>query len=255
MSKFQLLNIVSLLILLVILTARGQVVVSILLLALAYFIILAIGSFFIRFNFYLKSLNKGDTNQKKIALTFDDGPDPETTPKVLSVLEKHKVKATFFCIGKKINQNEDLLQKADKSGHLLGNHSFSHSASFGFSSPTTMEKELNKTTALIEQTVGKKPMLFRPPFGVTNPTLARVLHKTGLISVGWSLRSFDTIKHGDKVLRKLKRQLKAGDVVLLHDNRKDTPEILASFLPWLSEKHFEVVGLDELFNLKAYEKN
>jgi hypothetical protein len=73
--------------------------------------------------------------------------------------------------------------------------------------------------------------------------------------VGWSLRSFDTIKHGDKVLRKLKRQLKAGDVVLLHDNRKDTPEILASFLPWLSEKHFEVVGLDELFNLKAYEKN
>lgn len=107
---------------------------------------------------------------------------------------------------------------------------------------------------LIEKSIGKKTRLFRPPFGVTNPNISKALKKTGLISVGWSLRSLDTVNNSEKVLQKLKKKLKPGDVILFHDNRKNTPEILKSFLPWLSENHFDVLELDKLLQLKAYEK-
>jgi len=254
MSKFQLLNIVSVLTLLVILTVGGEVVVSMMLLAVVYLLFITIGSVFIRLNFYFKSLNRAQTNQKEIAITFDDGPDLETTPQVLALLEKYKAKVTFFCIGNQIEKEPELLRMIDKAGHLIGNHSFSHAHFFSLSSLKSMMEELEKTNRLIEQSIGKKPKLFRPPFGVTNPTIANALIKTGMISAGWSLRSLDTVKHSDHVIKKLKRKLKAGDVVLLHDNRKNAVKILESFLPWLEENHFEAVGLDELFKIEAYEK-
>ena len=254
MSKFHLLNIISVLLLLAILTAGGQVVVSILILAFVYLGILAFGSIFIQFNFYFKSLNSGQTNQKQIAITFDDGPDSETTPNILSILEKHNATATFFCIGEKIERQKELLKKIDKLGHGIGNHSFSHSNFFPLSSSKKITEELNKTTELIERIIGKKSKLFRPPFGVTNPSIAKALKNSGLISIGWNLRSFDTIHNSKKALRKIKRNLKAGDIVLFHDDRKNTPEILESFLPWLKENHFKVIGLDELLQIETYEK-
>jgi peptidoglycan/xylan/chitin deacetylase (PgdA/CDA1 family) len=254
MSKFQLLNIIGVLTLLVILTVGGQVVISVIVLALVYLFLIAIGSIFIRLNFYVKSLNRGQTNQKIIALTFDDGPDLKTTPKILALLEKFKVKATFFCIGNNIERAEKLLQKMDASGHLIGNHSYSHANFFSLYSANRMVEELDKTSILIEKFIGKSPALFRPPFGVSNPNIAKALKTTGLVSVGWSLRSMDTVNQSSKVVRKLKRKLKAGDVVLLHDNRKNTVKILEEFLPWLNKNHFEVVGLDELFKIEAYEK-
>ena len=254
MSKFHLLNIVSFLLLLAILTAGRQVIVSIAILALVYIGFLVFGSIFIQFNFYFKSLNKGQTNQKQIAITFDDGPDSETTANILSILEKYKATAAFFCIGEKIEQQSQLLKKIDKSGHLIGNHSFSHSNFLPLSSSKKITEELNKTTELIERIIGKKPKLFRPPFGVTNPSIVKALKNTGLISVGWSLRSFDTVHNSEKVLKKLQRKLKAGDIVLFHDNRKNTPELLESFLLWLNENQFEVIGLDELLQIEAYEK-
>lgn len=254
MSKFQLLNIVSFILLLVILITGYQLLVSIILLALVYLGILALGSIFIQFNFYFRSLNKVPTTQKKIALTFDDGPDPAISPIILKLLAKYNAKATFFCVGNKIADNVNLLQKIDESGHLIGNHSFSHSNYFSLSSCHKIKAELDKTTELITKSIGKKPRLFRPPFGVSNPSIGTALKKTGLISVGWSLRSFDTVSSSEKVLRKLKRKLKSGDIILFHDNRKNTPEILEVFLPWLEELNFKVVGLEELFNIEAYEK-
>ena len=238
MSKFHLLNIVSFILLLVILITGNQLLISLVFLALAYMSILALGSIFIQFNFYFRSLNRAPTTQKIIALTFDDGPDPEISPIILELLVKYNMKATFFCVGKKIADNVNLLQKIDESGHLIGNHSFSHSNYFSLSSSKKIKLELDKTTELITKSIGKKPRLFRPPFGVSNPSIATALKKTGLVSVGWSLRSLDTVSSSEKVLRKLKRKLKSGDVILFHDNRKNTPEILESFLLWLDETHF-----------------
>ena len=104
MSKFQPLNIISILALLVILTVGGQVVVSMIVLAVVYLFFITIGSIFIRLNFYTKSLNRAQTSQKQIAITFDDGPDLETTPQVLALLEKHKVKAAFFALEAKLSK-------------------------------------------------------------------------------------------------------------------------------------------------------
>ena len=253
MSKFHILNIVSIFMLLVIFSVGGPLL-SIFILALVYLAVLAIGAAFIQLNFYLNSLNKGQTSQKQIALTFDDGPDAEVTPKVMELLSKHQAKATFFCIGEKIEKQGELLKKLDKDGHLIANHSYSHSGLFSLFFTKRIVAELDLTSRLIEKNIGKKPKLFRPPFGVTNPTVATALAKTGLISIGWSLRSFDTTNNSVKVLRKLRRKLKPGDVVLFHDNLKNTPQILEAFLPWLLENHFEVVGLEELLKVKTYEK-
>ncbi|MCF6170474.1 MAG: polysaccharide deacetylase family protein [Bacteroidales bacterium] len=253
MSKFHVLNIAGIFLLLVIFSA-GLPYLWILLLALLYLGGLVVGVFYIQFDFFLKSLNKGQTGKKQIALTFDDGPEAETTPKVIGILAKHRFKATFFCVGKKAEKHPDLLKKMDEAGHLVANHSYSHSVLFGLFSSKRMLKELKLTTRLIEKNIGKKPKLFRPPFGVTNPTLAKVLRETRLISIGWSRRSLDTVSSTEKVIRKLEKKLGAGDVVLFHDKLSSTPQMLEVFLPWLHENHFEVVGLDELLKIEPYEK-
>ncbi len=115
--------------------------------------------------------------------------------------------------------------------------------------------EIEKTNDLIEKTIGKKPTLFRPPFGVTNPLLAKAIKTTGVISLGWSLRSWDTNGKIDKVVSRLKRKVQAGDIILFHDNRENTPEILSRFLPYLIDNGYQVVPLDKLLKVKAYEEN
>ncbi len=254
-SKFHLLNLAGLLAVLLFLATGWPVVPALLLLALVYLLLLAAGAAFIQWNFFFKSLNKGTGNRKEIALTFDDGPDQEITPQILEVLKKHRVKGTFFCIGRKLEKGGELLKRIDKAGHLVGNHSYTHAWFFGFSPVKKIVEELNKTTALIGENMGKHPSFFRPPFGVTNPNIGIALKQTGMISVGWSLRSLDTVRNRKEVLKRLKRQTRAGDVVLLHDNRENTPGILDDYLDWLQQKGFQVVGLDKLFKTDAYEKS
>lgn len=255
MSKFHLLNIVSFFLLLTILAMGFQTTLLIAILLLLYLGILILGSTLIQFNFYFTSLNKGLTNKKQIALTFDDGPDEEFTAQVLNTLNNHNMKATFFCIGKKAELHSELLKRMDKDGHLIGNHSYTHANLFSLFTPAKMIKELKLTNNIINKQIGKTPKLFRPPFGVTNPTIGKAIRDTKLLAVGWNLRSFDTSRSPEKVLKKIKNKLKSGDVILFHDNRKNTPQILASLLPWLIESQFEVIGLDELFKIDVYEKN
>ena len=224
-----------------------------LILILIYLVFIVIGSFRIQMNFYFPSLNSGPHNKKQIALTFDDGPHPEVTPKVLDMLETHEVKATFFCIGKKAEQYPEIMKETFKRGHIIGNHSYTHSPFFDLYSPVKMTDELDKTTRLIEQTTGWKPLLFRPPYGVTNPMLKKALKKTKLISVGWSVRSLDTVKSPEKVLNRLKKKTHNGAVILLHDSQEKIIPVLAGFLPWLKEHGYQVTKLDELLNIKAYE--
>jgi len=118
-----------------------------------------------------------------------------------------------------------------------------------------MENELNRTTEIILQTTGKKPKLFRPPYGVTNPLLKKALKKTGLVSVGWSVRSLDTVKSTEQVLEKLKRETHPGAIILLHDTHEKIIPILTAFLPWLVQNGYRVVPLDDLLKIQAYESN
>ena len=129
-----------------------------------YLALIVLGTFCIQLNFYFNSYNTGKKSTKEIALTFDDGPHPEITPKVLKLLEKHKVPATFFCVGKHINNHSHIVQTAFKKGHLVGNHSYNHSHFFDLQSSVKMTHELNQTRNSIYHAIGKMPNFFIPKF-------------------------------------------------------------------------------------------
>jgi len=217
-----------------------------------YILLLVSGSSSIRFNFYLKSLKRAHTNKKIISLTFDDGPDAVVTQQILQILKNYNIPAAFFCVGEKIEKNPDLLREVYGDGHIVGNHSYSHSKIFDLRSTKNMVKEIEITNKIIEQTIGKKPTLFRPPFGVTNPLLAKAIKRTGVISMGWSLRSWDTNGKIDSVVERLRRKVHPGDIILFHDNRTNTVEILNRLLPYLFDNGYQVIALDKLLKINPY---
>jgi peptidoglycan/xylan/chitin deacetylase (PgdA/CDA1 family) len=219
---------------------------------LIYIFLLAYGAFRISNNFYFKSLCSAITDEKIIALTFDDGPDEKNTEALADLLNSYEAQATFFCIGKKIADNKNTLRKIDRQGHLIGNHSYSHSTLFDLYASDKMKKELGETNDLIFEAIGKKPLLFRPPYGVTNPALRNAVKQLGMQSIGWNLRSFDTVRNKEKVLRKLIKRTQPGAVALMHDTTEDILEITQSYLEWLKKEGYKVVSLEQLFNIHAY---
>lgn len=202
---------------------------------------------------YVKAYCKGKTQDKKIAITFDDGPDAETTPKVLDILDQYNAKATFFCIGSQIEKNRELLKQIDLKGHLIGNHSFSHEFWFDLYSSVKMQKDIEKTNGLIFDVTGKKTKLFRPPYGVTNPSLKKAIKDFNFYTIGWSIRSFDTVKHFKKTLFRLKTKLNPGAIILFHDNREQITEILNEFLSYAISEGYQIVPLNDLLNIPVYE--
>lgn len=259
MTKYQFSNIgfiISLLIIAVLVFVFGYWFAILAVPLIAFYLSLIImGSASIRFNFYLKSLKRGKTNQKLVALTFDDGPDKDITPKILEILENYNIPAAFFCVGNKIEENNHILKSTFSQGHIIGNHSYSHSKIFDLRSTKNMIIEIDKTNKLIKETIGKKPIWFRPPFGVTNPLLAKAIKATKVTSIGWSLRSWDTNGKIDSVVKRLERKVHPGDVILFHDNRENTPEILSRFIPYLIDNGYQIIALDKLLKSEPYENN
>ncbi len=168
-------------------------------------------------------------NKSKVQLTFDDGPHPEITPEILKILKKHNQKAIFFCIGKNIEKYPEIAKQIIAEGHTIGNHSFSHSYFFDFFGTKKVIEELEKTNRLIKNISDKDCRIFRPPYGVTNPNIAKAVKILNLQVVGWSVRSSDTVKNKKQVLKRLEK-VKPGDIVLFHDTKANTPEILNDFL-------------------------
>jgi len=233
---------------------HGWFLVScLLLLVIVWLAILVLGSIFIQWNFYFFSHSHGDRNSSEISITFDDGPDDTITPKILSILENHNIRAAFFCVGNKIEKYPEIFKNIVEKGHIAGNHSYSHSFWFDFYSSERMAEEISKTDELILKLSGKKNRFFRPPYGVTNPMLRKALKKTGQISVGWSLKSNDTVKNPDHVLLNLYKKLKNGDIVLFHDTIPATPELIEQFIINAKNTGKRFVRLDELLKFKRYD--
>jgi peptidoglycan-N-acetylglucosamine deacetylase len=223
------------------------------LLVVVYLGVSVAASFFIGSGFHMKVICSGETVQKVVALTFDDGPDPNNTEAILDIL-KGQAKATFFCIGRNIPGNEAILEKMNREEHLIGMHSFSHSKWFDFFSPSKMRKEFLATEELIFTATGKKPLLFRPPYGVLNPMVKKALHSFRYHVIGFSNRSLDTVTADeDKVIKRVLRKLRPGDIILLHDTVYYSASLLKKLLFELSERGYIVIGLDELCKIRAYE--
>lgn len=219
-----------------------------------WFLIVFWGSAFIDSNYHVKSYcsNPSET-EKKIAITFDDGPN-EMTILVLEVLKKFNAKATFFCIGKNIKQHPEIFKKTIEEGHTIGNHSYSHSPFFDFYRKERVIDELQQTDALIMAELGKKPKWFRPPYGVTNPSIRRALEVTNHKTIGWNIRSLDGILKNEKfLLDRITKKVQPGGIILLHDTSIQTVRVLEQLLSFLQNNKYNVVPLEELLKVKAYE--
>jgi peptidoglycan-N-acetylglucosamine deacetylase len=204
-------------------------------------------------NFHLPVICRAGTDEKSVSVTFDDGPDPVKTPGILEVLKKHDVKATFFCIGKKLSGNESLLKKMDDEGHLICNHSYSHSNWFDLFPAHRMHAEIIKTNHMIVQITGKMPPFFRPPFGVVNPMVKKALKNMPLKVICWNIRSLDTlIRDPRKIKKKILRKLKPGSIILLHDHTPFTENHLDDMLAAIKDAGYGIVPLDKLLKQPAY---
>lgn len=220
----------------------------------AWFLIALAGSASIDSNYHVKTYcNNPNETQNRIALTFDDGPHEMTLP-VLELLKKYNAKATFFCIGKNIEKHSEIAKQIIADGHVIGNHSFNHSPFFDFFRKLQVIEELQQTDNSIEKITGKKPLFFRPPYGVTNPSIRRALAVTKHKVIGWNIRSLDGAIRNEKIiLYRIKKRITPGGIVLLHDTSIHTVHVLEQLLVTLREKKYEVVPLEQLLNLKAYE--
>lgn len=222
-------------------------------LILIYMAVLFYGSYFIQSNFYIKAVCKGDKSSKRIAITFDDGPMKEFTPRLLDLLKNENVPASFFLIGKNISGNEDLVKRMVSEGHSIGNHSYSHTYWFSLNNAKTITEDLKKCDEEIFKAIGEKPKMFRPPYGVTNPMVAKAVKNGNYDCIGWSIRTYDTnARRADLLLQKSLKNLSNGDVILFHDWGKHTIGILSDFIKEARSHGFEFVRVDELLSIKAY---
>jgi len=218
-----------------------------------YLLMLIAGSIYISSNFYLRALCRGKKSEKVLAVTFDDGPDEIITLKVLAILEKYNIPATFFIIGKKAEKQVDMIQQIITKGHLIGLHSYGHAFFFDLYRRGKMEQDLLMAEEIMMKATGKKPLLFRPPYGVTNPILAKVLKKLGYNVIGWSVRSMDTtINDAGRVARRIIARIHPGAIIQMHDTRGITPEVLEKVIITAKDEGYRFAGLDEVLDVEAY---
>lgn len=221
---------------------------------IAYTGILAWASADIRSGWYIRTYCSGDMKKRSLALTFDDGPDKEITPALLDLLRKENVKAAFFCTGRKAGENPDIIARIDREGHIIGNHSFTHHFFFDLFSSSGMAAEMQKTEDVIFGIINKKTRFFRPPYGVTNPPLAKAVELKSYKAIGWSLRTKDTvIKDEHRLLERIEKKISPGDIVLFHDSMKNTVDVTGKFIKYARENGFEFIRPDHHLGLEAYE--
>lgn len=192
--------------------------------------------------------------RNEIALTIDDGPDPLVTPQVLDILDRHQVRATFFCVGEKATRYPDLCRDIVRRGHSVENHTQHHSHFFALMGIQRFTRELQAAQLALGTLTGVSPRFFRAPAGLRNPLLQPVLAKLGLQLTSWSVRGYDT-RHTDpvRVTNHLLKKLHAGAIVLMHDgNAAHTAQgvpmiiaILPAFLTAARSANLSFVSLRE----------
>jgi peptidoglycan-N-acetylglucosamine deacetylase len=166
----------------------------------------------------LLSLSAAATGARQVAITIDDGPDPEITPRVLDILDAWNAKASFFCVGKLVEKYPHLVREIVRRGHDVENHSYGHRYHFSLMGPWALRREIVRAQDIIAQVTNTTPQFFRAPAGMRNPLLDPLLQKLDLKLATWTRRGLDTITHDSDVVRsRLERNLSPGDILLLHD--------------------------------------
>jgi peptidoglycan-N-acetylglucosamine deacetylase len=209
---------------LVLLTARallmGPPPVILAALALtAYLALILAGIFRLGLRMFVDAIVRGPEDARGVALTFDDGPDPKTTPIVLDALDAAGAKATFFVIARKAEAHPDLVKDILRRGHEIGLHSYEHDRLFSLRSEERVKRDLERGIEALTAITGEKPLFFRPPIGHTNPIIARVADALDLVTVGWSVSARDGLASAvpRSIVNRVRRGLGDGAIVLMHD--------------------------------------
>jgi peptidoglycan/xylan/chitin deacetylase (PgdA/CDA1 family) len=181
---------------------------------------LVLGSVLVlRWRVFVDAVVRGPRDARGVALTFDDGPHPTWTPRILELLAQHDAKATFFVIGRKAEEHPQVIRAILDAGHSVGLHSYAHDRLFSLRGEERVRDDLQRGVAALEKLTGERPTLFRPPIGHTNPIIARVADALDLTVVGWTIGARDGVSSArvDSVVARVRRDLRDGAIVLLHD--------------------------------------
>jgi peptidoglycan/xylan/chitin deacetylase (PgdA/CDA1 family) len=222
----------------------------------AYVVIAVTGVLVPQLEMFGEVVSRGDAEGNRVALTFDDGPHPVTTPRVLAALEAAGVKATFFVLGAKAERYPDVLRAIASAGHAIGVHGYDHNRLYAFLPPSVVAADIQRTSLVVEREVGVKPKWFRPPVGQVSPRTAAGARRAGLPIVVWSVRGLDGVagRSAEQVAARVERGLVPGAIVLLHDAAEHDDHEPASIaaLPRVLEsaakKGLVAVTLDELLD-------
>ncbi|RPJ73173.1 MAG: polysaccharide deacetylase family protein, partial [Desulfobacteraceae bacterium] len=184
----------------------------------AFLLCMGIAPFLTGVSFFLPITTRGKRGERGVSLTFDDGPDPEVTPRVLDVLDTAGARASFFCIGRRVRAHPGLCRDIVARGHRVENHGDSHSSAFAAFGYKRMQADIAACQATIADVTGQSPRFFRPTAGLRSPLLDPVLARLDLRLATWTRRGFDT-RSGDphRIYSRLAAGLAAGDILLLHD--------------------------------------
>jgi len=192
----------------------------------------------------------GDYMSDSVYITFDDGPHPEYTPKILDILKKHDAKATFFLVGEWAKKYPEIVGRIHEEGHELGNHTYSHSDGMVVDE-LRIEKEIAGTDRLIRGASNSIPRYFRPPFGFFNFRFIRLAEKLGYKTVLWTFDVGDWGKiSSDAMTKKVLDRARGGSIILLHDgggNREELVEALPGMIVGLRAKGYKISPLSEIF--------
>lgn len=214
-----------------------------------------------RSSYYLPTFSSLRGPSDRVALTFDDGPDPRFTMKILNHLESENIRAAFFVVGSRAEKHPDLIKAIVDRGHILGNHSHRHGLNFHFSGPKALRAEFDSFDAITRDVTGHRCQLFRAPQGFRSPILADVVKERNLHCIAWSARGYDAIEsRPNKILQSILKDVKGGGIVLLHDggglggseDRSGTIEALPLLIKEIRARGLEFERLDRLIGVEAY---
>jgi peptidoglycan/xylan/chitin deacetylase (PgdA/CDA1 family) len=217
--------------------------------------------FDINSSFWAPTLWRAPRPTNAVALTFDDGPDPEFTPRVLRILAEKKVPAAFFVVGRRADAHPELLAETVRGGHLVAGHTYNHDLSFHFRLWGGVRREIDACNRAIVRAIGREPLLFRSPQGFKNPALGDVLREQGLTAVGWQVRGLDAIERDpEAIFHRIVRGAKPGGVIAMHDgggllgtqSRQPTLDALPRVIDALRASGLEFARLDALLDVEPY---
>lgn len=197
----------------------------------------------------------GFTSEKTVCLTFDDGPDEVITPHILNILRRYHVKASFFCVGNKLDQHPDIVQRAYQDGHLVLSHSWSHQQ-FNLMERQEIKSEIQLTEDKIYELIGQRPVFIRPPFGEIDGRVADIIKSRGGKVILWSIDTLDwSQREKGNIVHNVTEHIRPGDIILMHCNgdKTETVNALPAIITALRQKGYQFVDLGEMLQMKPYQ--